>query len=294
MVLLNPERMVDEFGAAEWYGQLRGFPGSGWFLLHAAPVPPSADERRLVAADIVEEGASRRVRVWDGRVRHSPDCGGRRHDLPRRLRQVVERHLPRDEFLIGVCPDTRFPAAIALKPEVSYDVFPDHIHLYPCQRGALAPDLVLPDSLCYTTGQLDDDEDKRVIDAFHHICVWLFRHQVWRATREGGEGAWIGPQLPFAAAGTRANRLNPRGPCWCRGGRGYADCHLLEDVAAWRKCGRDEALPSFLELVRPGRWEERVGTPQAIALRSLQAAFSRTAPRYSIRGLQGRGDPVVQ
>ena len=226
------EELQNTYGPVKWLpGQVAGYPGEGWFLLEINPLPPSREEALLVAADIIED---RYGMVLNGKVRHNPGCA-EEHVIPDQLKLIgkvikqlkpisyrVMIHPGNDKYLFGQ------PLAIAIDPMINYELFPDHPHLN--MGTIMSSGYHMPDSFCYSTDIAREfvDPVERYKHAFARITIWIFRHMIWEESRKiYGRGVWIGPEegLGLQPIDFLYN-LNPEGPCRCRSGRSYRDCHF--------------------------------------------------------------------
>lgn len=261
--------VVDTFGATavRWYQSLPEVDGHGWFLLEVTPAPGSAEERVLIASDI-DHG--RATRSWEGKLRHSPNCQHRRHDLPRTVQNALRHKIQPTQFRVAVREEGRdsnsasYPKAIAFEPEISRLAYPGHPHL----------NLTIPCTICYCTdgNDLGTTPEERMLAALHQISIWLFRHQIWEVTRK-----WIGPEAPGFPSYTLALFLNPAGPCRCGHNTRYIDCHLINDVRQVQRCSLDPQLSSLTlsdALIHLQRsWRRTIGVKHYEQMHRIKEAF---------------------
>lgn len=219
---------------AKWIpGNLACLHGEGWFLLEVSPLPPR-DEITKIVADIEHD---RPIRVKNGQVRHLTDCY-EDHVSSANFDRGVLGQLRNQKFRLAVHPRIENwykgqPLAIAFDPVINYEVFPDHPHLNAGGRHPEYPGMFVPDTLCYEEdiASISDEPDKRFLETFAYLSVWLLRHMIWFETRKRnhGEGYWIGPEAASLTKQQRAEVRNPTNPCRCGSGRKYVDCHMLSD-----------------------------------------------------------------
>lgn len=268
--------LLKEFGPVKWYDKtILGW--RGWFLLEISPLPPTG-EKELVAADICREEL---VTVNNGKVYHCSDCSIREHKLSQKLRRAVEQ-IPDEKFLVAVYGGepgilNGQPIAIVLEPEISYAVYPDHPHISQGFHKHIDTEFYIPDSVCYTNdpSNLGDDKNSRLLTVFDEMCIWLFRHQLWLATRHlHNKGEWIGPSEGNLLPQHYASHLNPLGKCHCGKDRVYRDCCMPNDVMIAVKCDRQEAIKRIDRFVLQGLWKRYIGTPQKNSLDRLKRAIN--------------------
>jgi hypothetical protein len=227
------QKLTEEFRPARWIeGPFKDIPGDGWFLLEINPVPPR-DEIAKVVSDI-DNNKLVRVGYETGRIYHSLQCDSSDHPLSPELEKALE-YIKDETYLVVVLPQgpirlSKQPVAIALKPDINYFIYPDHPHLN--EDGHYDWKFYFPHSFCYKHDHMSFQGDlyDRVLDAFEQISIWLFRHQVWLATRESGaKGIWIGKGQPPLPNGLFPRFLNPDNRCRCGNNRKYIDCHMKQD-----------------------------------------------------------------
>lgn len=274
------KEIVDTFGPVKWIEHIDGMPGKGWFLMEVTPLPPN-DQIPLVVADII---ANNDVLVNQGRLYHNPNCQNTSHRIKDGIVRHAIKNLQRQTFRIAVFSNVGGvplkvpllmgrPIAIAIDPIISYSIYPDHPHLNMSNPVLQRCNDYLPDSLCYMTETLPTDDIERYLIALDTITIWLFRHQVWLATRElTHEGIWIGPQDGILDDECFAYRLDPAGRCRCNRGKKYEQCHQGIDTLKAHKRGW------FVTNENGGRlthvlWQSLVHVPEQKAILNLQAVF---------------------
>lgn len=268
-------RLVQEFGPAKWFPRnpLNGLTGEGWFLLKITPSPPSGEIAQVVADICI----TRPVRLCQGRVYHSDNCGSEVHNLPKLLQQALS-NIDDEKFLVAVHPGhpafySGQPLAVVLEPAINLMVYPDHPHI---NQGVIkhSPEIIIPDSICYTDSpaSLGACQYERLLAAFDEVCIWLFRHQVWLATRKiAGRGKWIGPDAPTSLEPKRlAFYLNPLGVCRCGSSKIYKDCHMPDDIIAAMGCSVTEAKRYMYSHVM--NWPKLIKDPLDKVLTDLKIA----------------------
>lgn len=248
MISSNYTDLIQRFGPVKWVpGRIINLPDEGWFLLEITPCPPTNDIEKVIS-DIYHD---RIIRVRNGRLYHSEKCTAQTHRLPRELSGIVSE-IKEETFTVAVYPGLKGfalgqPIAIVLNQPINYGEYPDHPHI---NLGGYVemyknyPKIFLPDSLCYGFNQVDyrGTKEDNLYEAFVQISMWLFRHQVWCATRaKTGRGIWIGLQEGAMQPEYFPENLNPLGKCRCGGHKSYADCHMPYDYSKAKKCSVKEA-----------------------------------------------------
>ncbi|MCL4439164.1 MAG: SEC-C domain-containing protein [Firmicutes bacterium] len=270
------EKVIASFGPVRFYPNPFGVLGEVWFLLEARPTPPSG-ERFLVAADIRLDRIIR-VDKDNGMVFHSPNCDAQEHILSKRLTRVVE-NIADQTFYVAVFPGhpsvlSGQPIAIALEPVITYNDLPDHPHLN--QGGLIRKSFYLPDSLCYTNDPvgLGTNIVDRLLKAFVLICIWLFRHQIWMATRQlWGQGIWIGPQDPPLSRTLQVLHLNPSNICHCGSGAPYSKCHMMSDMEDYLQSVKLPVSPQEMIEYQIRNWQIEKGRPQNEMIQALRSYY---------------------
>ena len=274
------KKIVDAFGPIRWIEQINGMPGTGWFLMEVTPCPPK-DQRPLVVADII---ANKGILVELGCLYHDPSCQSPNHKIENQVVKKVINNLKKQTFCIAVylnpcgAPLNQpllmgRPIAIAVDPVISYSVYPDHPHLNLSNPIFQKTNEYFPDSLCYMTEKLPIDNYERFLLALDTITIWLFRHQIWLATRKlEGEGIWIGPHEGILDDEAFAFRLDPSGRCRCGKGIKYADCHQGIDTLKTRKQRGFTINHNGGRLTRE-LWESWIHEPEQTAISNLRAVF---------------------
>lgn len=230
------QQLTTEFLPSRWIkGPFSEIPGEGWFLLEINPLPPE-DEIEKVVTDI-ENDKPVRVGYETGKIYHSSNC---HHSVNPPITEEMKnaiQHLKDDTFLVAILPKgpvglKNQPVVIALEPEINYYIYPDHPHLNEDGYYGNVNNLYYPHSFCYKHdhSKFKGDRYSRVLDAFEQVSIWLFRHQVWLATRETqSKGRWIGKGQPPLPDGCFPRILNPEMHCRCGSKNKYKDCHLKAD-----------------------------------------------------------------
>jgi len=230
------KELTKEFLPSKWRkNSFSDIPGEGWFLLEINPLPPE-DEIEKVIFDI-DNNRPVRVGYETGKIYHSMNCDSLSdHTIPEDLKKAIP--LLKDEtFLVAVLPEGpirlgKQPVAIAIKPEINYFIFPDHPHLNEDGYYENLNGFYYPHSFCYKHdhSEFSGDLYNRVLDAVEQISIWLFRHQVWVATREtSNKGIWIGKGTPPLPEEFFSRFLDPEDRCRCGSKLKYKYCHLKND-----------------------------------------------------------------
>lgn len=231
---MDIHQLNEVFHPAKWVQGKNS--GEGCFLLEINPLPPE-DQIALVVSDI-ENNKQVYVGYETGKLYHSEHCVLEQpHTIDERLKEALKL-LQNETFHVVVLPKgpellATQPVAIALEPEINYFLFPDHPHLN--EDGTYKSNFYFPHSFCYKHDHLKFREGKdlytRVLDAFEQISIWLFRHQVWVATRElYGKGIWIGQGTPPLPDESFPRFLNAESVCRCGNKVKYKDCHSEESI----------------------------------------------------------------
>ncbi|MEC1718410.1 hypothetical protein [Schinkia azotoformans] len=228
------QQLTEVFHPAKWVQGKNS--GEGWFLLEINPLPPE-DQIELVVSDIE---SNKRVFVGyeTGKLYHSEHCASEEaHTIDERVKKALKL-LQNETFKVVVLPKSpellaTQPVAIAVEPEINYFLYPDHPHLN--EDGTYNSNFYFPHSFCYKHDHLKFREGKdlyaRVLDAFEQISIWLFRHQVWVATRKlYGKGIWIGKGTPPLPDENFPRFLNAESDCRCGNKVKYKDCHMKADL----------------------------------------------------------------
>lgn len=271
-----------EFGqVVSWHSVSNGITKEGWFLLEITPFPEKGELNKIVAD--IENG--RTVGVTGGQLTHLSECDEKHHVIKSGIVQKALKDLSEKTFKVAVYAGNTSlkeldsqPIAIVLEPKISYFLFPDHPHL---NAGAFDKinGFYFPNSLCYTDNpaELGDSLKDRLLEAFSQISIWLFRHQIWEATRKYKKmGEWIGPQADRAEDYVYPLLLNPNGVCRCRSGKKYSICHRLSDVNAFlTKFQTAQPMvtkekPNLLGWITIERWEREVNQPSVHSIEKLK------------------------
>lgn len=267
------ERLISEFGPVKWFpNKILGLPREGWFLLELTPLP-SLCEIKMVAADI-DRGKT--VTIDKGKLYHYEDCREEEHNLPAKIGRAL-RHVKEETFKVAVYPGSKNinngqPVVIVLAPVINYEVYPDHLHLG--IAGNVSDKAFIPGSLCYTANykEFGEEEDVMLYNIFSQIAIWLFRQQIWVATREiYGKGIWIGPQEGSLRPIDFFYNFNPSGICRCGSGRSYISCHMISDAAVVFKFKPADAK-AYIDKKRDILTRDyliKVSNPQKYAIKQL-------------------------
>lgn len=212
-------------------------PHGVWFRFETSPAPPIADYKRVIS-DIIKENE---VNISNtGQVRHATNCNSTEHSIDLIFQNAI-KNIKNRNYTIALWEGNELvlngqPVAILLDPPINYDIFPDHLHINARRHERIG--YFIPDSICYTIDPtaLGDEPHVRIREAFIDICTWLFRHEVWLATRELGNAQWIGPQ--HISSEHNINKsiiMNPYAPCYCGRKKTYSQCHMQSEVSEFYK-----------------------------------------------------------
>lgn len=221
------------------FSKLKGVPGEGWGFIEASPLPPK-DEVVAVAHAIMYRT---RYEIWEGKLYSLARWGTKFQYLPKPIVEAL-RNIQDTKFLVALHTGTPGvldgqPIAIALEPQITHAMYPDHPHLnFAHMANINGKNFFLPTSLCYTDNPagLGHNKSERVNNAAEIVCEWLFRHQIWLSTRQNElTGTWIGPEAPPPEIYSYW-LYNPQGRCRCGKPQNYQDCHMISDVSmTWRE-----------------------------------------------------------
>lgn len=262
-----------------------GLPRGDWFVFETSPVPspiPSFKQLKMIIADIDRNSIISLLN--NGTLEHSANCKEQDHKINIRLKTAAKTII-NQKFRVAVWENTDGvlggqPVVIPLDPEINYNIYPDHPHL---NAGGKVGNYYLPESICYTDDPpaLGNDPYTRTEESIEQTYMWLFKHQVWLATRNTGKkGEWIGPQVERVEKEQFIFYRNPYGKCWCGSNKEYYQCHLNQDFKYM--C---ESMPSVLNkhsiefMDEYGNlnleqynilWEHKVKMPQNIAMARLK------------------------
>lgn len=267
------DRLTSEFGPVKWFPQsILDLPNEGWFLLELTPLP-SPDEIEMVVADIC---LGKMVTVDKGKLYHYESCKEEEHKVTTKLRKAL-KHVQEETFKVAIYAGHKIinngqPIVIVLDPDINYEVYPDHQHLG--VAGRITSKAFIPGSLCYTANykEFGEEDDIMLYNIFSQITIWLFRHQIWIATREiYGKGIWIGPQEGSLRPIDFFYGFNPNGICRCGSTKSYIDCHMISDAAVIFKFKPEDAK-AYIDkhrdiLIRD--YLMKVSNPQKYALKKL-------------------------
>lgn len=230
--LLN-ELMQKGLILQHYYIDQKGLPGGDWFVYETSPMPPSK-EITMVIADI--ENSNNVYVKYNGPLEHLVDCKAPNHNIEKSLDNVISS-IKNQKFRVAVWENTDGilngqPVVIPLEPEINYKIYPDHPHINAC-LSVESKHYYLPESICYTNDPqaLGDNPCDRIVQAIMQTNVWLFRHQVWLATRNKGKGIWLKPDVKADENLQIFALRNPHGKCRCGSNKEYYQCHLNQDFS---------------------------------------------------------------
>ena len=243
-----------------------------WCLISINPLPPK-NEIEAVLSDLYQDVG---CNIKDGKIRHSDTCEKKEHLIPKRVADCISL-LKDDNFKIAIsvkedAPPFNQPLAICLNPFISYFEYPDHMHINaPTFRNG---NLYVPESICYNKDPsvLGTDSKERIQKAIGMIVIWMFRHQVWLATRECygmSKGIWVGKHTPyFDNPSEYFLLLNPLGKCRCGSMKLYKDCCMAKDASEYRKTKPDD--------FRIYNWLSNMKLPRDKAIEQIKDIFDIT------------------
>ncbi|MHB1484461.1 MAG: hypothetical protein ACYCYI_07320 [Saccharofermentanales bacterium] len=204
-------------------------PNGAWFIFQVKPFPP-LNQLQMVIADIYRNQGT--YLLNDGTLTHSIVCKEYNHLLPSVLTDVIKIIEPLT-FSIAVWEGnfnllSGQPIVFPLEPEITYDTYPDHPHI---NASCIWENMYIPESICYTDkpSELGNNSYTRILEAIQQTCIWLFKHQVWLASRKLGNRIWIGPELKTKDDDQFTFFRNPYGKCRCGNNSLYHLCHLTQD-----------------------------------------------------------------
>ncbi|MFB5088337.1 hypothetical protein PGC35_14220 [Psychrobacillus sp. PGGUH221] len=279
------KELQSEFGQVVEYKSAKGVTNEGWFLLEITPFPNPTELEQIVS-DI---NNVRPVGVQGGKMVRLENYNTSDHIVLQRAVREALKHLEEQTYKVAVYVGQTSmtalknqPIAIVIEPEISYFTYPYHPHI---NVGGYdkANKFYFPDSLCYTDNPqlLGSTQKERLLNAFSQISMWLFRHQVWEATRKYKKrGVWIGPETGELLPQHYPRILEPNGMCWCDTNKSYKDCHSLSDHLA---LANEEAKRTKIPQQRIQKvilseefkvWEQGIRLPKRDSLRQLNIAFN--------------------
>lgn len=278
------KELQSEFGQVVEYKSAKGVTNEGWFLLEITPSPNSMELEQIVS-DIDNV---RPVGVQGGKLVHLANCTASDHKVLQKAVREALKHIEEKTFKVAIYVGRtgrmnleNQPIAIVIDPEISYITYPDHPHINVGGYDKVN-NFCFPDSLCYTDNpqQLGNTQKDRLLNAFDQISIWLFRHQVWEATRRYKKrGVWIGPEIGELLPSDYPAILEPGRLCRCGSDEKYKDCHSESDLLALvKKLSESNDIP--LQQIK-GRilydklnvWERGVRLPKRDSLRQLNKKF---------------------
>lgn len=266
-----------------YYIEERGLPGGDWFVYETSPMP-SSEELKMVIADI-ENGNDVYVK-YNGPLKHLADCRESKHEIEKSLGTALSG-IKNEKFRVAIWENTDGvlhgqPIIIPLNPEINYNIYPDHPHI---NTGIKALNYYLPESICYTNNPqtLGDNSCERIFNAILQTDIWLFRHEVWLATRNNRKGIWLKPDVKSDENLQFFFHRNPHGKCRCGSNKEYSQCHLNQDFKSV-----PELIPNMYLLKNNFRdeygninlkkydtwWLLNVGTWQANSMAKLKKILS--------------------
>lgn len=266
------DSLLESFGPVKWVPKrIIDMPNvGGWFLLEITPCPPKEDMESIIADIMNNENVS----VDNGRLLHADSCTSTNHKLNDIKKDVINSIKPQ-RFVIAISQGNHGfwdnqPIAIGLDPVIDYMHYPDHPHLN--MGGVIRKNFMdpfyVPDSLCYgfKPSLVHGMTEMEMLDeVFAQVSIWLFRHQVWVATKNStGKGSWIGLQDPPIEDKYFTYKLNPFGKCRCGSGKAYVDCHLVEHFSELHECSLKDAERIINKNIRKmsGGWMQSIQAPE--------------------------------
>lgn len=275
------EYLKTEFGQAVEYIDVPGFTKEGWFLLEICPFP-QVEEINQIVSDIQND---RVIGVQNGKLIHLDYCEALNHKIfSSEVRKAI-KDIRKQTFKVAVyagatnlSPLENQPIAIVLEPEISYFTFPEHFHLNVGMFDSVN-NFYFPDSLCYTDDpkSLGKSQEERLLKTFDYVSIWLFRHQIWEASRAYRKrGNWIGPDVRNLTPDVYPPILDPNGTCWCGSNKKYKDCHSNSDLlqiadtfSEMKNISIDKAKKYVLKL-KLNVWEKNCRLPKRNSLNVLK------------------------
>lgn len=198
-------------------------PAGDWLLLEVNPCI-SNEQNKLILSDIIN-GEPIYV-LGDGSLEHYCKCNASNHEIDLFYNKIAKDiRFVKYKVVIWIENGTnKFckPLAFVIQPEISLNVFPDHPHINVSES--------LPDSICYT-----DENIIKISSAIEQVFIWLYRHEVWIASRKSKNSKWIGEQVITHPYDKFMHLLNPIGLCRCGKNKKYSNCHLLDDYTLFFK-----------------------------------------------------------
>lgn len=118
----------------------------------------------------------------------------------------------------------RQPKARIISPEISFQTYPNHPHMYVSGNESWACPLS-PQDKQWQWGK------GATVSYLDQLAIWLLKTAVWMATGAGiaGLGKWIGASTshdPLSLLQT----IRSIDPCWCGSGLCYEKCHMQVDA----------------------------------------------------------------
>lgn len=168
------------------------------------------------------------------------------------------KKLERVEYTIGIFNpfkvNNQMPWIVSIDPSISYAIYPSHPHI---NLG----NWYRPDSLCLTKDYmiLGNTLEEYILKLLDLTSIWLFRHQVWAATKEYyGKGIWIGPQDESdVKPEVFLHHLNPIQTCRCGSNKSYYSCCMPYHISKCEHISLEKATKKALNyLPYLNKWKD--------------------------------------
>lgn len=227
-----------------------------WFVLETSPLSLSEDNEKIIFDILMGNGVYVNK---NGTLKHNRDCEVDEHIISKQFEATL-LSLRSQKFRFAIWPNSQSilstnqrkilsgqPVIVPLDPEINYYIFPDHPHL---NNGCMFEGTLIPQSICYTDSPstLGSSDLDRVRNAINQAHIWLYRHQIWLASRKNGRGKWIGPELAISDKDQYSIKRNPYGQCRCGSKKQYCLCHLNEDYQTALKTKNNIDVQSYNRL----------------------------------------------
>lgn len=211
------------------------FRSDAW-LVPMRPISACDTEFLMVAVDLMRGEVVNLLP--GGELAHSPDCPQCAHEVTELRRpspRLFRVHLSLPTVAFGPAGPTHPRARIGVGPLGSVGLTPSmqesryrgHPHLSGDGRGDAWACPMPPHDTEWTW------QPGSVLAYLDQVAIWLFKTEVWAATRMYplGAGLWLGDAAGHAPADVL--QYSPGGACRCGSGRRYGDCHRQIDLQAW-------------------------------------------------------------
>ena len=171
-------------------------------------------------------------------MEHLENCDVEYHHLKKEISVAIKDITSQQfKFAVWTNPDgilNNQPVVIILEPEINKIIYPDHPHI---NSSFTYINYFMPNSICYTDDPslLGNDAYTRIAEAIDQTSIWLFKHQIWLATRSKGNAIWIGPAKENEDNEQFSSLRNLSDKCWCNSNKTYYQCHLQQDFYNWKK-----------------------------------------------------------